>query len=47
MYQFDVKDATLKCVEWIKEFFEKMGQHVMLYLVLAVEKIQASLQHFV
>ena len=25
MYQFDVKDATLKCVEWIKEFFEKNG----------------------
>lgn len=25
MYQFDVKDATHKCVEWIKEFFEKNG----------------------
>lgn len=25
MYQFDVKDATQKCVEWIKEFFEKNG----------------------
>ena len=25
MYQFDVKDATQKCVEWIREFFEKNG----------------------
>ena len=28
MYQFDVKDATLKCVLWIKEFFEKNGYKV-------------------
>lgn len=25
MYRFDVKDATDKCVEWIKDFFEKNG----------------------
>lgn len=27
MYQFDVKDATLKCVEWIKKFFEENGSN--------------------
>lgn len=26
MYQFDVEDATLKCVLWIREFFEKNGK---------------------
>lgn len=26
MYKFDVVDATNKCVEWIKEFFEQNGK---------------------
>ncbi len=26
MYKFDVKDATEKCVLWIREFFEKNGK---------------------
>ncbi len=26
MYKFDVKDATEKCVNWIREFFEKNGK---------------------
>lgn len=26
MYKFDVKDATAKCIQWIREWFEENGQ---------------------
>ena len=26
MYEFDVVDATEKCVEWIRNWFEKNGK---------------------
>ena len=26
MYKFDVVDATNKCIEWIRDFFDKNGK---------------------